>query len=136
MPRELTTEKLKLTFYDRLSDSDLELFYRLPTTEEQVAYDNSLVERKRNKINTTVGDARMKYGSKILTGVGDNSFTHEKNGKIVPLHSREDSECYAPDWKAKVVKMAPDVISKLGFVVFEGSLERADNEDADESDPT
>ena len=132
MARELTSEKLKLTFYDRLSDSDLELFYRLPTTEEQIKYDNSLMTRNRNKVSTAIGEARMKFGAKILTGIGDNSFVHEKEGKVVPLHSREDSDHYEADWKEIVVRLAPDVVSKLGFVVFEGSLERAD----DTEDPT
>jgi len=140
MARQLTTKDSKMALYDRLSDSDLELYYRLPTTQEQVAYDNALMTRTRNKIKTAVGETRMKYGKIIITGIGDDSFTIEKDGKLIPLHSRADSEHYDPRWKTHVADMAPDIISKFAFLVFEASVEQAgddkpDNEKEDNPEP-
>ena len=130
MARELSKENLRVVFFDRLSDSDLELFYRMPTSAEQVDYDNSLMTRTRNKITSNIGAARMKYGKAILKGIGDDTFTVQKDGGYwLPLHSHDDSEHYAEDWKDIVCKMAPDVVSRLGFHVFEGSLEKAEGED-------
>jgi len=134
MPRSLTKKPNKMSLYDRLSDSDIELFYRFPTTKEQIDYDNSSSKRKRNKVTSTIGETRITYGERILTGIGDTSFTVEKDGKNVPLHSREDSDWYDPEWKALVKEMASDILSKFAFLVFEGSVEPSDGEDTEEGD--
>jgi len=82
----------------------------------------------------------MKFGAQILTGIGDDSFTvpeTDENAllKMKPLHSRKDSEYYDPEWKNLVVTMAPDIISKFAFLIFEASVEQSEDGDTVE-DPT
>jgi len=138
MARELSDELCRLVMSDRISDSDLELFYEPATPEEKIAFDNAYIKRSGRKVKNIIGETRMKFGAKKLKGIGDKSFVVKKDGKKVPLHSREDSEFYDPGWKAVVVKMAPDVVSALASHIFEGSLERTEEEEAGEpgQDPT
>ncbi len=134
--RALSDAPCAMTFNDKISGDQITLFYRMPTSEEQIEYDNSLVERKRNKIVSKTGEIRQRYGRKILTGIGEGSFgVPGKNGKLVPLSSDPEQKGYKEDWKKLVEKHAPDVVSMLAFVVFEQSLERDDPEGTEE-DPS
>jgi len=120
MPRLLNDKKpCEVTFYDRISDSKLTIFYRLPTTEERVAYTNSLATRRGNKIESNVGTARLKYGTAIMLGFKDGDFEKEE-GK--PLASDPKSPNFDPLWKTFVRQYAQDVIEMLAMHVFESSL--------------
>ena len=131
--RLLSDALCAMTFNDKISGDQITLFYRLPTPEEQIAYDNALVERKRNRIISKTGEVRQKYGRKILAGIGERSFAVPgKNGKPTPLSSDPEQKGYHENWKALVEKYAPDVVSMLAFMVFEQSLERDEPEDSEE----
>jgi len=120
MPRLLNDKQpCVVTFFDRISESKITLFYRLPTTEERVAYTNSLATRRGNKIESNVGTARLKYGSAILLGFKEGCFEKEE-GK--PLASDPKSPNYDPAWKTIVRQYAQDVIEMLAMHVFESSL--------------
>lgn len=120
MPRLLNDKKpCEVTFFDRISDSKITLFYRLPTTEERVSYTNSLATRRGNKIESNVGTARLKYGSAILLGFKEGSFEKEE-GK--PIASDPASPNYDPAWKTVIRQYAQDVIEMLAVHVFETSL--------------
>ena len=139
MPRLLTNDLCRVAMYDRISDSEIELFYDPPSPEEKIAYDNAIMTRKGRSVTSNLGQARMKFGAKKLKGIGDNSFVQKKDGKTVPLHSREGSDYYSPDWHAQVVAMAPDIVSALAVHIFEGSLERTEGEEVEAEaggDPT
>jgi len=118
MPRLLNDKPCEVTFYDRISDSKITLLYRLPTTEERVAYTNSVVMRRGNKIESNIGAARLKGGSAILLGFKDGAFETDKG----PLSSDPASPNYDPAWKTIVRQYAPDVIEMLAIHVFESSL--------------
>jgi len=120
MPRLLNDKKpCEVTFYDRISDSKLTIFYRLPTTVERVGYTNSLATRRGNKIESNVGTARLKYGTAILLGFKDGDFEKEEGN---PLASDPKSPNYDPGWKTFVRQYAHDVIEMLAMHVFESSL--------------
>ena len=118
MPRLLKDQPCEVTFDDRISETRITLFYRLPTTQERIKYSNSLVSKRRNKIETSMGEARLKYGAAILLGFKEGAFETDKG----LLASDPKAPHYDPDWKNIVRKYAPDVIAILAFHVFEASL--------------
>ncbi|MBN1830293.1 MAG: hypothetical protein JW884_14265 [Deltaproteobacteria bacterium] len=133
MPRHLSNVPCRMTFSDKISGDTITLFFRMPTPEEQITYDNSLVERKKDKIISRTGEIRQKYGCEILTGIGGGSFTVDgDDGKPVSLSSDPNAPGYRDDWKTLVRTLAPDVISMLSFCVFEQSLVRVDAEETED----
>lgn len=128
MARSLSSERCEVTFYDKLSDSRITLFYRLPTTEEQIKYTNSHITRRGKNIESTLGESRIAGGLKIMTGFKDGAFEDDK-GKLIS--SDPQSGDYRPDWKELVHKYAPDIIARLAMHVYEASLELVDDGDED-----
>jgi hypothetical protein len=116
--------------YDKLSDSKITIFYRLPTTEEQIKYTNSYVSRKGRKIESTQGETRIKFGEAIIKGFKEGAFC-DAEGKLIA--SDPESPNYNAAWKTIVKKYAPDIIARLAVHVFEGSIEI---DETDEEDPT
>lgn len=136
MPRVLSDAPSRVTFYDKISDTRIVLEYRMPTTEERIAYSNALVTRKGTKIKSAIGETRQKFGLKILTGFERGAFALD-NGAL--MASRPDEDGFDPAWKAKVAQFAPDLIDALAITVFESSVVRDDDEtegDGDEPDPS
>jgi len=130
MPRLLSDKPCEVTFQDRLSNSKIVVYYRQPTEEERLKYSNSLVKRIRNKIESNVGQARVKAGADIILGFADGAFETDKG----PLSSDPKSQHYDPDWKKFVRQYAPDVLAMLAIHVFESSLvlDQPDPEDEQE----
>lgn len=128
MPRNLGDELNELKITDNLSGGDIVLYYRTPTSEEQIAYTNQLVQRIRNKVVNRTGETRMKYGAKILEGFRDGDFIAPVNGQSVPISSKEGYPNYYPGWKELVTKKAPDLIEVLAMRVFEASAQVQDDE--------
>lgn len=118
MPRLLNDKPCEVTFFDRISESKITLSYRLPTTEERIAYTNALFTRRGNKIENNTGAARLRSGSAILLGFRDGAFETDKG----PLSSDPRSPHFDPDWKKTVRQYAPDVIEMLATHAFESSL--------------
>jgi len=131
MPRTLNDEICKMTFQDKISGDKLTIHYRLPESEERIAYTNAMVTRTGNKIKNTAGEARRKYGLLILAGFDDGSFDR---GKGKPLSSDPKSPHYDPAWKAFVKKYASDVVELLAIMVFEASLSNIDPENDEPAD--
>ena len=120
-----------ITFTDNIGGGKLTLFHRLPTSEERIEYANSYVSRNGRKIKSAIGEARQKFGEKILTGISDGEWQKEDK---TPLSSNPESPAYDPQWKNLVKKYAPDVIAMLCLHVFDNPL-TIDMSD-DEEDPT
>lgn len=131
MARILSDKPCKVTFIDNIADGNITVEYRLPTTEERIKYTNSQVSRHGRKVESIMGDTRMKFGAKILTGITDGEFQKE-DGK--PLSSRDASPDYDPQWKSLVEKYAPDVIAMLAIHVFEAALTKSEPDDEDEAE--
>ncbi len=128
MPRTLNDEICTIHFQDKISGDKLGIHYRLPTSEERIAYTNAMVTRKGNKIINTASSARRKYGLAILEGFTDGSFD---KGKDKPLSSDPSSPHYDPSWKAIIGKYASDVVELLAIMVFEASLTNVEPEEND-----
>ncbi|MCX5824434.1 MAG: hypothetical protein NTY86_13245 [Deltaproteobacteria bacterium] len=128
MPRLLNDKPCEVTFFDRISESKITLSYRLPTTEERVAFANALVTRRGNKVDTSMGEARLKFAGKILLGFKDGAFATDKG----PLSCDPASPDYDPAWKTFIRQYAQDVLIMLAIHVFEASVVTSEADDEEE----
>lgn len=115
--RELTrSEKNTLTVLDTRSGSEIELYYRNPTSREEALYNTRLVKKKGAKIVIRSFDVREEFGLKILTGFRTGDFGVD--GK--PISSDPNDPNYRDDWKRIVAEGASDIVRTLALTVFEG----------------
>jgi len=123
MARELMqSEKNELKILDAISNTEIALFYRLPTTTERIAFNRACWKRAGNKLVARYPEARAEYGELILTGIRETDFTFD--GK--PIASDSASPSYCKDWKTKVAATAGDLLMLLGMHVFEGTKAKED----------
>jgi len=110
------TDKNEITVYDTRSGTEIKLYYRNPTTQEEVAYQTKLYSRKGKKliINPRV---RVEMGLSILTGFREGDFSFQKK----PISSDPASPNYQENWKELLEKAASDIISAFALAVFAGS---------------
>lgn len=126
MPRIFTAEPNKLTLFDNISNSEIVLFYRTPTSKEVAAYSNGMTKRIRNKVITCVGENRQKHGLEVLVGFREGDFILPKNGQNITIASDQSSQNYDPEWKSLIKKFAPDLVDAVAIHVFENTSDRAD----------
>jgi len=122
----------ELRLHDNISDSDIVLYYRPPTTEEQTAYTNGITARRRNRVVTRLGETRMKYGGRILTGFRPGDFEKKQGDGWVPYASDPQDPAYDPEWLKLVCTYASDLVELLAVHAFEAS---ASVDVADEDEP-
>lgn len=120
MPRVLGGSHTMI-IQDNLSNSEIHLQYRMPTSQEIISYRNGGTQRKRNKIIDRTGQNRLEHGLKILTGFREGDFEIFKDGKAAPISSDPKSGHHDPDWKKHIKKQASDLVETLAFQVFDGS---------------
>ena len=125
MARRLSkTQTSELTIHDHLSDTEIVLSYRMPTTQEREGYANASVRRTRKGMKFEVVKARQEFGLKILTGIREGDFEAEKaDGTFNLLASDPSSPNYREDWKTLVAELAPDLVQALAGHVFDASAE-------------
>ncbi len=136
--RDLTpSDKNEMIISDARSGSEILLYYRNPTTEEEVGYQANLFRKAGKKLKIAAFETRLKYGLKILTGFRDGDFGIDGR----PIASDPASPHYREDWKALVARSAPDIVNTFAFAVFEGArvdtgmaLEMAGDEDEPEGE--
>jgi hypothetical protein len=122
MPRVTAPDvENNLKIIDAISGETITLYYRLPTPEERVLYNKSLVRRNRNKLENTSAEANQWFGKKILTGIKDGDFAKRVNGEDVLYSSDPQSPAYDPDWKELVCTHASDLVEFLAMTVFGGN---------------
>lgn len=118
MPRDLKpTQQNKLIIHDAISGSDVELWYRMPTTQEMVAYQARAIRREAGRIKNRTVETRLEFGRRILTGFRYGDFTFDG----API-SCSGGTGYREDWAELIATAAPDLIQALAFTVFEGAL--------------
>lgn len=133
MPRNTTaSDNNEFRLHDNLSDSDLVLYYRNPTTRERQAYQNMAIKRRRNKIDLNQAAARLRYGLLILTGFRDGDFVREVDGVPTAYSSDKGSDRYLATWKDEIEAGAADIAMLLGGFVFDSSAEAEVPEDDDD----
>ncbi len=115
MARILGEDRQTLRIQDPVSGSVITLYYRRPTAEERVAYQLSAFRLEGGERRFCLGETRLKFGLEILTGFGDGDFQIREDGQEIPLDPVRH-----PDWRARLMEHAPDLVSYLAQQVFEG----------------
>lgn len=124
MPLRISDDVKELTIFHKPSNSDIVLFYRMPTTSEMNDYQNEIVSKKRNKVVFgNMVDIRMKYGQMIMEGVRQGDIEIKVNGEYLPLVTNPGHAQYNPDWKNIIVSKAPELIMALAQFAFEAVIE-------------
>jgi hypothetical protein len=131
MPRRLGSDLCELKIRDNISSSDIVLYYRMPTSQERIAYTNESFSRRRNKIEIRLAETRQKFGSRILAGIREGDFEKQVGGKYVPIASDPGSTHYDPNWRKHIEEHASDLIGALAAHVFDVSIEMIDDDDLD-----
>lgn len=119
MARRLGDELNEMRFQDNLSDTEIVLFFRMPTTKERIAYTNEAYRLKGRKMINRSAETRMKYGLEILGGFRDGDFERKQGDDWKPIASDSASDNYFPEWKEHVKKYASDLIEHLALRVFD-----------------
>lgn len=127
------SENNNLIINDARSGTEIELYYRNPTTQEEVQYQARLIKRQGKKILINAFETRLEMGLKILTGFRDGDFGYD--GK--PIASEPSSPNYREDWKELLKTAAADIITVFAFHIFEGARVNTDIEiDFEEAEDT
>jgi len=113
----------KLKIKHNLSNTEIELSYRLPTTEERIAYRNDQIKRIGENIEANTGAVRIENGISILTGIRTGDFEIIENGKKSIISSDTNDPAYRKDWKNVLKTYASDLIELLAVRVFDNSAQ-------------
>ena len=124
--------------FDSATGQEVELLHRLPTTQEEVEFQQRTF-RRRNKKNISpediarnLAEIRVEFGLKIVTGFKDGDFGVD--GK--PISSDPESTNFYPEWKNLLREKAPRIVSALAVGVFEGGrVQTPEEEEGDGEDP-
>ena len=128
MPAILSPKALNLLILsDDLSGCDVGFYYRNPTPEETMAYNNSIIQRKGNKIKFRHSEAQEKYGKKILKGFREGDFAVPgPDDKPILISSDKASEHYKEDWVALIWEHKPYLILTFASKIFGTPAEALD----------
>jgi hypothetical protein len=127
MPRILTsTEDNELKIDDRISGTDIVLYYRMPTPKERVDYQNALFRKVNGKVVSKHAETRVKNGLMIMTGFRAGDFLISDR---IPLTTD------MTDWKDRIKERATDLVELLAMHVFENScgIARPVDDDIDDA---
>jgi len=126
----------KLVLEHVKSGRSITLYYRDPTTEEQIAFSNSIVKRENRTIKFDQAGVRLRGGLKVCTGIedGELAISDGKGGQI-PVSSDPDSPDYRKDWKKILKQYLPDIMMLLGAHVFESTAITSDSRTESDRDP-
>ncbi len=118
----LLDENIKnlLWIKDPVSNTRLGIFYRIPTTEDRIGYLGDIWDRKAGRITEKLGEARQKWGEKILEGFTEGSFEKTIDGQKVAISSDPSASTFFPAWRDWMVKACPDILERLCLSIFEG----------------
>jgi hypothetical protein len=107
----------KKIVHDPVSDTPIEFWYRLPTTNELVGYQAKLYKRDGNKLKVNAVEARLDYGLRIITGFRDGDIGID--GKAISADPT--SPGFYPQWKDLLKASAAHLVIAFAFHVFEGT---------------
>lgn len=117
--RDLNAKQNIIEIQDPVSGDVHEFYYRLPTTQERVAFQNKMVIRKGNKVlvRKDLFAVYVECGALILTGFKPGTLS--RDGRLISPDP--ESPDYCEGWKDLLVKSAPDMLAVIGRVVFTGA---------------
>lgn len=113
--------------FDPVCGANIEFTYRLPTNQERVKYQGLLTNRKGNVVVTKEYSTQLKCGGWIVTGYKkikvDDKMIWPFSAKGIPFSSDPSDPGFKPDWKALVIKGAPELVAAVGKVAFTGGVD-------------
>ncbi len=115
--RDLTSKKNMQNITDAIGGQVVQMYYRLPTTEERFGFTKACLEQDGDEVKYNPGPARLEYGLKVLTGFREGDFGAD--GK--PISSDPKSKAYRKDWKKLLGQTSADLVMALALAVFEGA---------------
>ena len=97
--RILNAERNTLVIKDNTTGTDLEVYYRMPTTQERMNYAAETMKRKGSKIFMLKNSLpqQIKYGKLLITGFRKGDFGLP-DGKPFSSDPAETAD-YKSDWK-------------------------------------
>jgi hypothetical protein len=108
---------------DTVSGMNLSFFYRVPTTSERQKYMSGLWKRTGDDLQDISFETRIKWGKKILTGIGEDQFAFRVEGENKIISSNPKNANYRADWKDLIEQYLAEMLWLLAFRVFEGSAQ-------------
>lgn len=122
MPRILGKKIHERKIYDAIGEGDITFYYRLPTTNERIKYNaNLFAMRGANKLQNKSFETRLEMGLAIVTGFKEGDFVVEKEGKLQPISSQQNSPNYYADWKNYLREETPELVVALAALVFDAA---------------
>jgi len=123
--RKLTQSLNKMVISDPVSNSNIELFYRIPKASELVAY-----RKGAYKIDGKSGvkenpEFKIEMGLSVIEGIGENSFADE-NGNAISSDRNKPNFC--ENWKELVKENASDIVMVFVTNIFEGAKVQGDSD--------
>jgi len=131
MARTLNAGHNELKLWDNISNSELIIYYRDPTTKERQDYQNMAVQRKRNKVVFRQVEAKVKYGLAVITGFRDGDFVRNVDGQDRPMASEPASDNYHEQWKEELERFAADIVMIVASHVFDAPTEITESDSGD-----
>jgi hypothetical protein len=126
---------------DSGSGVELEVFYRLPTNAERIAFNKKLkVKKKGNIVEMSQKLARQKVLPLLKRfrwpdSDPDTRVHLEIDDKLVPLSCEQNDPGYREDWRSLLGKALPNMFEYLGNILFSGvSDDEADDDDEEDED--
>lgn len=130
---------------DPRSDGPVMFYYSPPDNKQLARYQaetGALIRvRHRGKVDVKgeeMRNVRLKHGMRVLKGFRDGDFKVLREGRVVPIASREEAEGYYPDWRTLVEAYASDLVLALVMRVFDGASvieEEGEEEETAMDDP-
>lgn len=122
---------------DSATGNEVELMHRLPTTEEELEYQQKQFAKRDRKnispedIAKNLSALRIEYGAKIVTGFreGDLGKCGQK------ISSDPTSPLFFAGWKELLREKAPRILAAVASAVFEGNLVKIPDEPEEDGDP-
>ena len=112
--------KNQLILKYQFSGDPIVLYYRIPTSEERIAYGSAKYRREKDKVEIKLTEARQVFGEKIIEGFKQGSFKFKLGDDLREISSDPESPDFDSAWKAHVKYYAADLLEILAEHAFDG----------------
>ena len=111
----------KLSINDPISDSVVQWYYRLPTTEERLQYRNKVISRSSAGVvvNENADEIMLDLAFDMICGFRVGDFERRlDDGSYAPFSWRQEDGNYYPEWKEWLRDNALDLVAPLAVKLF------------------
>lgn len=111
----------KLSINDPISDSKVQWYYRLPTSDERRQYKNKIISRGPAGVivNENSDEIMLDLAFDMIFGFRVGDFERRlDDGNYAPFSWRPEDENYYPEWKEWLRANALDLVAPLAVKLF------------------